>query len=465
MTNPILLKPSVHRGGIAPNSEGRIHSSPFHRAARVLLLATIFAAPWAFGAVQPWAWGALMVLAPLTLVLWAIGRAHRGVLRVFWSPLYLPFIMLILFESAQLLAGFTADRVATREAVLKLITNFLFFFLAGQLLFTLPENGRPLRWWGLTATLLALGLSVLALAQAMTTGQGLIYWSVPTTFGPFGPYVSANDYSGLMEMLIPVTAGYILSGSSRKVPRLLLWLIVGIALASIVLSGSRGGALVMIVEVLFFGFIIYWRRPTGVWHRAFPLVVAVVLISAGVFAWIAGTGRAGKRVLSTLQSENSVQAKLGDRFWVAQDTLAMARAHPWLGIGAGCFETVFPAYMTRASELHWTHAHNDFAEALAETGLPGAVLMLWGLVLFFRRGLFRLPDRLRTRWGWIQIGALAGAVGLLCHSLVDFNMRISANAAWFVVCVAVATHVSVLPDQPRGVVREFAPERSEEYLN
>ena len=465
MTIPNISRSSHHRGRTTPHDDGRADSSLFHSGARILFLATIFAAPWAFGAVQPWAWGALMVLALLTLVLWAAGCAQRGILEVSWSPLYWPFLLLLLIAGVQFFAGLTADHVATREALLKLITNFVFFFLAGQLLFMQPENGRVLKWWGLVVTILALGLSVLALAQVMTTGKGLIYWSVATPFGPFGPYVSANDYCGLMEMLIPIAAGYVLSGYSRKVPRLLLWLVVGVALATIVISGSRGGAAVMLVEVLVFGFIIFWQRPTGVWHRAFPLILGGVLISAGVFAWMASSGRVGNRALSIFQTENSIQGKLGDRFWVAEDTLRMARSHLRQGIGVGSFETVFPAYMTHPSELHWSHAHNDFAEGLAETGLAGGVLLIWGLVLFIRRAFLHIPERLRTRWGWIQVGAVVGAVGLLCHSLVDFNLRVAANAAWFVVCVAVATHLSSLPDRPRKVVSEPVSERDEGFLN
>jgi O-antigen ligase len=408
-----------------------------------------------------------MVLALLTLVLWAMGCAHRGVLTVSWSPLYWPFLLLLLFASLQLFAGLTFDHVATREALLKLITNFVLFFVADQLLFTQPENGSALRWWGLVVTLLAFGLSVLALAQVMTTGKGLIYWSIATPFGPFGPYVSANDYCGLMEMLIPITAGYVLSGSSRKVSRLLMWLVVGVALATIVISGSRGGAAVMLVEILLFGFIVLWQRPTGAWHRAFPVIVGVVLISAGLFAWMASSGRVGNRALSIFETENSIQGKLGDRFWVAEDTLRMARRHLRQGIGVGSFETVFPAYTTHPSELHWSHAHNDFAEGLAETGLAGGVLLIWGLLLFFRRAFFHFPERFRTKWGWIQVGAVVGAVGLLCHSLVDFNLRVPANAAWFVVCAAVATHLSSLPDRPRRVVlvRDPDSERDEGFLN
>ncbi len=433
--------------------------------ARVLLLATIFAAPWAFGAVQPWGWGTLMVAALLVLVLWAVGCVHRGVLSVSWSPLYWPFLAFLLIAIAQLLVGWTADHVATREAVLKLVTNFVLFFLAGQLLFTQPENGRALRLWGLVVTLLALAMSVLALAQIMTTGQGMIYWSVPTNYGPFGPYVSPNDYCGLMEMLIPIAVGYILSGSSPWVPRPVLWLGVGVGLASIVISGSRGGVAVVLAELLFFGFIIFRYRPQGSWHRAFPLVVGLVLISAGVIGWMASAGRIGNRVLSFIQSDNSFQMKVGDRIWVARDTLRIARSHPCLGAGVGTFDTVFPAYMTHPSDMHWTHAHNDFVEGLAETGLAGGALMLWGFVLFFRRALLHIPERLRTGWGWIPMGAVVGVVGLLCHSLVDFNLRVPANAAWFVVCVAVATHPGSWPDRPTRVARVSVPERNEDFIN
>ena len=63
MTFSTPSRSSVHRGGSAlPDDRGH-HRSPFHVIARVLFLATIFGAPWAFGAVQSWAWGALTVVA------------------------------------------------------------------------------------------------------------------------------------------------------------------------------------------------------------------------------------------------------------------------------------------------------------------------------------------------------------------------------------------------------------------
>ena len=452
------------RESASPNGRGR-RRSPFQVVARVLFLATIFGAPWAFGAVQPWAWGALTIIALLLLVLWAAGCAQRGVLRLNWSTLYLPFLALLVLAAIQFFGHFTSDHLATREALLKLFTNGVFFFLAGQLLFNESGSGRTMKRWGLLVLLLAFGLSVLALAQVMTTGHGIIYWSIRTPFGPFGPYVSANDYCGLLEMLIPVSVGYILSGSSHRVPRVLLWMAVGVALTSVAISGSRGGAAVILIELLLFGFIIFRFRSRGTAQFGLSLILGLLIASAVIFAWMAGGGGRADRALSIFQTDKSVQVKMGDRLWVAKDTLKMALHHPWLGIGVGAFETAFPPYMTHVSDLHWTHAHDDFAEGLAETGVGGGVLLLWGLALFFSLGFSRIRERLRVDWGWIPVGALVGATGLLCHSLVDFNMRVSANAAWFVVCVAVATQPASWPARSARASRRSTPVRNDEFVN
>jgi hypothetical protein len=44
----------------------------------------------------------------------------------------------------------------------------------------------------------------------------------------------------------------------------------------------------------------------------------------------------------------------------------------------------------------------------------------------------------------MQFAAALGCCGVLIHSFANFNLHIPANAAWFVVCAAVAT--SAEPD-------------------
>jgi hypothetical protein len=62
------------------------------------------------------------------------------------------------------------------------------------------------------------------------------------------------------------------------------------------------------------------------------------------------------------------------------------------------------------------------------------------------------------------MGAALGVVGLLVHSLVDFNLRVPANAAWFVVCLAIATHPRSARRETPKVVWEPAEEPGGEFL-
>jgi hypothetical protein len=51
----------------------------------------------------------------------------------------------------------------------------------------------------------------------------------------------------------------------------------------------------------------------------------------------------------------------------------------------------------------------------------------------------RVRERLQDATGWLQLGAAIGVCGILVHSLLDFNLHIPANAAWFAFSAALAT--------------------------
>jgi O-antigen ligase len=455
---------SVHAGG-SPHMEQNGAASRFQVIARVLLVVTLCAAPWAYGAVLPWSWGAMTASAFLALILWALGCAQRGVLKITWSPLYWPFLAFLLLAVVQFFAGLTIDRLATRESLLKIVANLVFFFLAGQLLNAQPENGRALGRLGLVVLLLAFALSVLALAQFFTSPH-VIYWRVKPAVGwVFGPYVNHNHYGGLMEMLIPISAAYLLSRPSHTLSRLLLWVAVILALISVWVCGSRGASAAMLAEGLLLGVILMWKRPQAVGRRALPFVVGIVAISAGVFAWMLDTGRASNRSWSIFTTDASLlEANLADRIRVGKTAVRIAESHPGIGVGLGCFEYAFPQYGTVATDMDWTHVHDDYLEVLAETGLPGGLVLVVALVFFFRLAFWHLGERLQHESGWIQLGAAVGCVGLLVHSFVDFNLRIPANAAWFVVCLAIVVHPRFSPGNIRKVVRVSKPERNGGFL-
>jgi O-antigen ligase len=349
--------------------------------------------------------------------------------------------------------------VATREAVLKITTDLVFFFLAGQLLNDQPENDWALDWFGPIVCLLALALCVEGLAQMLLGGDlRVIYWTFRVTGAAFGPYVNHNNYAGLMEMLLPISVAYILSRFWNPLFLFLSWCGIGLIITSIWLSGSRGATIVLLIEALIWAGILMWNRPRVVSPRLLAVVCGVLLISGVGFFWLVSTGRAGGRAWSVFESNRSLEVKLGDRLGVGIDTLRMAQSHPWIGVGVGCFESVFPNYLTFVMDRHWAHAHDDVLEAAAETGLPGVIIMLVSVIIFLRVAFRDIKRRLRQEWDWIQLGAAVGAVGLFCHSFVDFNLRVPANAAWFVVCLAIATHSLSPGESARGIIRTPRPE-------
>jgi O-antigen ligase len=399
------------------------------------MAATLLAAPLAFGAVQEWAWGAMAVGAFLMLLSWAMAGARQGNLKILWSPLYLPALLFLLLGTIQFFAHRTLDPIATRESLLKLVTDLLFFFLAGQLLANGTE--KTLAAFGLTVVGYSFGVALFALLQFFS-GNGLIYWRVATPGSPFGPYVNHNHYAGLMEMLIPVAAGYVLSRPREDPMRTLQGCAVLVPIASLLLCGSRGGFISLLTEVLILGTILLWRAPAP-GRRSWAAAVGLGIAAAALlFLWL-DTGAVSKHLLTIGNAAHAPEATFGDRKIAALDCLHILRDRPWLGVGLGGFETAYPAYQSRPSDSVWTHAHNDLAEALAESGLAGGLLMLAALAMFFRLAFTRLGERLRNDAGWIQVGAALGCCGLLMHSFVDFNLRIPANAAWFAVLAAVAT--------------------------
>jgi O-antigen ligase len=421
---------SVHEEVAAAESLGtRVLS-----AARLVLLATLLGAPLAFGAVQPWAWGALSVLATALLLLWAWAQVQQDAVRVVWSPLYLPATLFLVIGLVQLFGGLTLDSPGTREALVKLGTNLILFFVAIQLMATAPKSV----WgaWGLTVTVFAFSLALFAILQYFSSGD-LIYWAVRPRDGGyvFGPYVNHNHYAGLMEMLIPIAAAYVLSQPANSSRRVLLAFALLAPIASLLLSGSRGGLMSLLVEVLILAIVVQKHRLTFAGRRVAVPAALGLMLAALLFLWM-DPGNVSRRLQTIADVVHSPEVALGDRLVAGRDSLRVLNTRPWLGTGLGSFATVFPQYRSFPTDFLWDHAHNDYTEALAETGAAGGVLILAALVLFFRQAFGDLGERLTHEAGWLQLGAALGCCGLLVHSFVDFNLHIPANAAWFVVSAA-----------------------------
>lgn len=400
----------------------------------------LFAAPLAFGAVEGWAWGSIGIVAAVLLAVWGARIARRGALELVWSPLYVPAAGMVVLGAAQLLAGRTLDSAGSREALIKLAADTLIFFLALQ--FWGAERSHrsprvdPALGLGPLVTVYAFALALFGILQWYSS-EGLIYWRVKTSGWVFGPYVNHNHYAGLMELLIPMAAAYALSRPNKNGGKALLAFLVFLPVISVLLSGSRGGCVALIAELLIIAAVAAprWRGKS----RRFLLAACLLLgaVFAALLFWL-GTGAVARRMATLGGLARTPDVTLGRRLTLAQDTLRLAWSHPWAGSGLGSFAVAFPGVQSFASDAVYNHAHNDFLEALSETGAAGGALMALALILFLREAFGDLRAKLASNAGWVRFGAGVGCCGLLVHSLVDFNLHIPANAAWFAFLLGIA---------------------------
>ncbi|MGO8818053.1 MAG: O-antigen ligase family protein [Terriglobia bacterium] len=440
-------------------AESRAPQAPSFALVRTSLAAALLTAPLAFGAVQPWAWGALAATAFLLLFAWSIASVRQGCLKILWSPLYVPAGFIFILGTIQFAGHFTMDSIGTREALLKLSTDLILFFLAGQFfcesdstfgpVLKCPGRGgagrvaetesdilsAPALRWGLV--IYTFLLSLFAIFQFFSSG-GLIYWAVRSPGWTFGPYVNHNHYAGLMEMLIPLSVAGALPMLRHRRSAAVVGCLILIPVASLLLSGSRGGFISLLAEAFVAAVLVFWFGPRRARGLTGVVGGAAVIAAALLFLWMAPrhiAERLGRIGSGTHPSD----VEMGNRLVAARDSLGILRDHPWLGVGLGSFAEAFPRYQSFPSEFLWDHAHNDYAEALAETGFTGGGCILAAMGLFFWLAFRNLKAKLRHSAGRMQFAAALGCCGVLVHSFADFNLHIPANAAWFAVCAAIAT--------------------------
>jgi O-antigen ligase len=291
------------------------------------------------------------------------------------------------------------DSIATREALRKLSTDLILFFLAGQPFIPpasasaprhrsgtrsdKPPTGRAgsdilsvpsLRWALVVYTFL---IALFAIFQFFSS-QGLIYWVVKSPGWTFGPYINHNHYAGLMEMLIPLSVASALPTLRKHPSAVVVGCLVLIPIASLLLSGSRGGFISLLTEALLAAVLVLWRGPRRARRLTALVGGAVILAAALLFFWMAPRHIA-ERLARMGDGTHPPEVELSNRLVAARDSLGMLRDHPWLGTGLGSFAEAFPRYQSFPSDFLWDHAHNDYAEALAETGLAGGAAILSAL--------------------------------------------------------------------------------------
>jgi len=115
---------------------------------------------------------------------------------------------------------------------------------------------------------------------------------------------------------------------------------------------------------------------------------------------------------------NPASLKLRISYW--QTGLRMALDNFWTGVGLGNFGTAYPRYQKiGAGDVQ--AAHNDYLQALCETGVFGLFFFAAFWLYFVVWGARRLRAETDATERWMLAGLYTGIVAFLTHSLLDFN--------------------------------------------
>jgi O-antigen ligase len=395
----------------------------------------------AFGAVDEWSTFAFEAGAGALFLVWAAKQFISKQLNLSKNPLYVPALLFFVLVLAQIVLHASAYGYVTKYEVLQYVSYGMVLLVAAECV----RNEDARRKFAFAMIIFGVVYAFFALAQQLTPNGKIFWFYTPRFHGSiYGSYVNHDHYAGLMEMLVPIplvlSMGHLFRGGKRA----LVAFCVVLMASTIFLSGSRGGMIAFVLEIVLFGALtLVQRRNPG---AAVGLVTVCVLILA--FLAFLGKGQ--------------VLGRLGDlspgiRWSITKDCLRMFSHRPVLGWGLGTFPTVYPSYRTFYTNLFVNEAHNDYAQLLVETGLLGFALMLWFLISLYRRGL---PTSRRWEFKWdgaLSVAALLGCTGILFHSFVDFNLQIPANAALFYVLCGLAA--SSLPQSSRS--SRTRPEQTE----
>jgi len=263
------------------------------------------------------------------------------------------------------------------------------------------------------------------------------YFSKPYAHRASGTYISPNHVAGLLEMLLPLTLAYTLTGRGKPLTKIVLGYCALVLVAGIGVTVSRGSWVATGVALLVFFAVLTIHRT----YRL-PSVLMLIVVVAGSSFFVVRTAFFKERFQNAFASG---RLELNVRYDLWDSTVRMWRDHFWLGVGPGHYDYRFRAYRPVQVQLRADRAHNEYLNVLADWGVLGGVIIatalaslavgFWNTVRHVRRTEVEFSTNHSNKFAFV-LGSGIAILALLVHSLVDFNLHIPANALLAVALMA-----------------------------
>ena len=277
-------------------------------------------------------------------------------------------------------------------------------------------------------------------------------FQIPVKQNATGTFVYKNHFANFLMLCLSVGVGYLVStllsskptgGGHQKLRNFLSMFLNGkafvrIALAimviALVMSRSRMGNTAFFLSMTVVGLLSLFlikRRTKGLTL----LIISMFIIDMFILSAWFGLDKVKDRIEQTSLSTET-------RDEVVIDSIPLLQDFTLTGSGLGTYYTAFPQHTGDEVYAFYDHTHNDYLQFAIELGIP-ATLVIFSLPLI---ALWQCVKVLKNRRSSIAKGAAFGVlmsiVGMAIHISVDFPLQAPANAAYFVVMLAMSFAVS-----------------------
>ena len=404
------------------------------RGILVLVLAIVLFGPLALGAVGVLPFLVLQGLTLGVMALWAARLAVQPRPKLLWPPVNWAVVAFMLYAVGCYLRA-DLEFVARRELLRVLVYGFLFLAVLNNL--HRQEHVQIIAF-----TLIGLGLVEASYAVFQFLTRTNRVWTLinPYVDRGTGTYICPNHLAGFLEMILPLSLGYLLVGRLKPVPKILIGYAGLVMVAGIIVSVSRASWLATGLALGVLGLLLLryarFRLPT-------LLLLGVVV--AGAAYGISRNEHAMGRLKLGSTPANALQDM---RVALWQSAWQMWEERPWLGVGPGHFDYRFREYRPNSVQYRPDRVHNDYLNTLTDWGAVGAGIVLAGLAALtlsvfqiwghVRRGQKEFSNPFTNKFAFV-LGTAIGLLALALHSFLDFNMQVPANAILAFVLAALLT--------------------------
>lgn len=324
--------------------------------------------------------------------------------------------------------------------------EYLSYLFLGIVIFKTVSRKDEIKW--ITWTLIGMGLfqAFFGLLQALAGSEKLLFLKKKYVFDVVsGTFVNRNHFAGLLEMVIPVSIGYLIFTSiypQRKaygwrerllyfaeegIQKIILYVLIIVIMGlGLIFSRSRTGIIGFVISIFLIVILFSWQRTRKGYRRLLLFILVSIIFSAIL---IGITPVLKRFTYEAIISE--MRPIIWNGAWLAFKDFIVT------GAGAGTFQYIYPLYSQHSINAIAEHAHNDYLEFLVEMGAFGFLILfslLFGLWLY-------------TLWKWRKrnnpfvkgagLGYLVGAFTIFLHSITDFNLHIPSNIVYFITLLIV----------------------------